>query len=130
MSDVPEASGRREAPCGKCSALAGFQVSHEGRQLVHSAFEMFLTRIAKYNDPHNEEWDWDDVTDKWERHAFAAFRDLLGVADQVARLREALRKSAVLLHKVCNAHGGYPFEDCPQESCAAARSVLGKEFSR
>lgn len=46
-------------------------------QVVFSARQMFLARIAKYDDPRNEEWDWDDVTDKWERHAFAAFRDLL-----------------------------------------------------
>lgn len=73
--------------CVKCSALAGAPVSHEERQLVHSSFEMFLTRIAKYNDPHNEEWDWGDVTDKWERHAFSAFRDLLDALRENDRLR-------------------------------------------
>jgi hypothetical protein len=45
-------------------------------QLVHTARQMFETRLAKYNDPHNLEWDFDDIFDKWERHAWSAFLDL------------------------------------------------------
>lgn len=49
------------------------------RQLVHTARQMFETRWAKYNDPHNEDWDFDEVIDKWERHAWSAFLDLVAV---------------------------------------------------
>jgi predicted peroxiredoxin len=45
-------------------------------QLAHTARQMFETRLAKYNDPRNLEWDFDDITDKWERHAWSAFLDL------------------------------------------------------
>lgn len=74
-----------EAFCRRCLT------SHQGRQLTHTAYEMFLTRIAKYSDPNNEEWDWADVTDKWERHAFAAFRDLRDADAKLAALRSTPR---------------------------------------
>ena len=70
-------------------------------QLVQNARESILARIAKYNDPCNEEWDWDDVHDKWERHALSAVRDLVTVEAERdtmlatnKRLREALKPFA------------------------------------
>jgi hypothetical protein len=68
-------------------------------QLVHTARQMFETRLAKYNDPRNLEWDFDDITDKWERHAWSAFLDLRAteverdeLLSEVATLRaEALK---------------------------------------
>jgi hypothetical protein len=57
------------------------------KQLVHTARVMFETRLAKYNDPHNLEWDFDDVTDKWERHAYSAFMDLQEVEEERDQLR-------------------------------------------
>lgn len=63
-------------------------------QLVHTARQMFETRLAKYNDPHNLEWDMDDMTDKWERHAFSAFMDLQATEaerDQLQAEVDALR---------------------------------------
>lgn len=65
-------------------------------QLVHSARVMFETRIAKYNDPHNLEWEWDDITDKWERHALSAFMDLKSVEAE----RDALHANAGKLREV------------------------------
>jgi hypothetical protein len=50
---------------------------------------MFETRLAKYRDPHNEEWDFNDVTDKWERHAFSAFIDLQAAEKEIEILRAA-----------------------------------------
>lgn len=84
---VAETAAPPRRVCQTCSDRAGFPVIHEGRQLVHSAYEMFLSRIAKYNDPYNEEWDWDDVADKWARHAYAAFRDLLAVSVSAQAVR-------------------------------------------
>lgn len=52
-------------------------------QLVHSAHLMLAARAAKYNDPNNLEWEWDNVTDKWERHAFSAFMDLQATESQL-----------------------------------------------
>lgn len=51
----------------------------ERPQLTHSVRQMFETRLAKYNDPRNFEWDMDDVTDKWQRHAYSAYLDLVAV---------------------------------------------------
>lgn len=69
-------------------------------QLVHTTRQMFETRWAKYNDPHNLEWDFDDITDKWERHAWSAFLDLQtteaerdALLQQVRELREAAKVS-------------------------------------
>lgn len=47
-------------------------------------------------------------------------------ASSAEGLAEALRTSAMLLHKVRNAHGGYPFETCPQESCTNSREALAR----
>ncbi len=62
-------------------------------QLVHTARQMFETRIAKYNDPHNLEWDWDDLAtvDKWQWHAFSAFMDLVAVEKERDALMEVVR---------------------------------------
>jgi len=91
-------------------------------QLVHSARQMFETRLAKYNDPHNLEWDFDDIRDKWERHAFSAFVDLQTVEaerDQllaeVAQLREAARDALVNL------------EDCHVDENLFRLGLIGKQ---
>lgn len=70
-------------------------------QLAHTVRQMFETRWAKYSDPHNLEWDFDDITDKWERHAWSAFLDLQSteaerdeLLREVAQLREALQSIA------------------------------------
>jgi len=47
----------------------------EPRHLVHEARQMILKRWAKYSDPKNLEWNFDEV-DKWERHAINAVLDL------------------------------------------------------
>ncbi len=57
-------------------------------QLAHNTRQMFLNRIAKYNDPHNLEWEWDDITDKWERHAFSAFMDLVATEEALLAARK------------------------------------------
>jgi hypothetical protein len=111
-------------------------------QLVHTARQMFETRLAKYNDPHNLEWDFDDITDKWERHAWSAFLDLQSteaerdaLLSEVARLREVL---GPLVNRIDKMMENGPDCGCPAEGhlCGwihlqlemdAARAVLGKE---
>lgn len=44
--------------------------------LVYEARKMLLARWAKYSDPKNLDWDWEDVTNRWERHAINAVLDL------------------------------------------------------
>lgn len=61
-------------------------------QLVHTARTMFEARIAKYNDPHNLEWEWDDIADKWQRHAFSAFMDLVQVEQERDALKEEVER--------------------------------------
>lgn len=80
------------------------------RQLVHTARQMFETRWAKYNDPHNEEWDFDDVTDKWERHAWSAYLDLVAVEkerDTLLSIIDSLQLSgaALVQEEFCYAEG-------------------------
>jgi hypothetical protein len=110
-------------------------------QLVHSARQMFETRLAKYNDPRNLEWDFDDITDKWERHAFSVFMDLQSTeAERDAllqerdRMREALDRIAEGGHVVSpcatrfarNNDDDDPFDcDCPVSIARAA--ISGKE---
>lgn len=56
-------------------------------QLAHTARQMFEARIAKYNDPNNLEWEWEDLAaTRWERHAFSAFLDLQTAEKKVASL--------------------------------------------
>lgn len=115
--------------CARCSALAGFPVSHEGQQLVHSAFEMFLTRIAKYNDPDNEEWDWDDVTDKWERHAFSVFRDLMTVrAAREGSERVAACKWVMKYDEIAVTGCGHVFNNWPNAAVQMTKeSYAGRD---
>lgn len=56
-------------------------------QLVHTTRQMFEARIERYDDPQNLDWDWSEVRDKWERHAFSAFMDLQSVEAEVEKLR-------------------------------------------
>lgn len=53
---------------------------------------MFETRWAKYNDPKNLEWDFGDIRDKWERHAWSAYLDLVATEQErdalLARVQE------------------------------------------
>jgi|SRR6476659_8090076 len=71
-------------------------------QLVYSARQMFETRLAKYNDPRNLEWDFDDIRDKWERHAFSAFIDLQTVeAERDQLLAEVAELRAEALKGIC-----------------------------
>lgn len=67
-------------------------------QLVHTARQMFESRIAKYDDPHNLEWEWDDVTDKWERHAFSAYMDLVETEKRLSTTVAALRNISGVGH--------------------------------
>ena len=73
-------------------------------QLVHTARQMFETRLAKYNDPHNLEWDFDDITDKWERHAFSAHGMLREEIDEALQeVREVLLDLLYLSERVGEA---------------------------
>ena len=58
--------------------------------LVHEARKAIENRIAKYFDPHNLYYDWDDA-DRWERHAMNAVLDLQKAEARVAELEKALR---------------------------------------
>lgn len=69
----------------------GLDAAAPRRQLNHSARVMFETRITKYDDPNNDEWDWDDMTDKWQRHAFSAYRDLVAVEKERDAMCAALK---------------------------------------
>ena len=97
-------------------------------QLVHSARQMFETRLAKYNGPRNLEWDFDDITDKWERHAFSAFMDLQSteaerdaLLAEVGRLREALDD---ILQ--CFANGSMPDISVVERARAALSGKVGE----
>lgn len=68
---------------------APIQTPRGGRrpQLNHSARKMIEARIAKYDDPHNEEWDLGDPhIHKWEHHAISIYRDLLAAEAEIERL--------------------------------------------
>lgn len=92
------------------------------RQLVHTARQMFETRWAKYNDPHNLEWDFEEITDKWERHAWSAFLDLAAVEKERDTLLQIInsltvtpKSSADWYHLDENCPGHYESEsgqDC------------------
>lgn len=56
----------------------------ERPHLVHEAREAIRRRWAKYSDPKNLEWDFEDA-DQWERHAINAVLDL----DQLAHVTAA-----------------------------------------
>lgn len=82
-------------------------------QLVYSARQMFETRLVKYNDPHNLEWDFDDITDKWERHAWSAFLDLQSteaerdtLLNEVRNATERFEAEHELLRKVVGERNG------------------------
>lgn len=47
-------------------------------------------RIAKYYDPKNEEWEWDDA-EKWEKHAMNAVLDLQAAESRISRSEENFR---------------------------------------
>lgn len=55
-------------------------------QLVWEARVSILARIAKYNDPHNLDWEWSDAGDKWERHALSAVQDLVAAERLIVQL--------------------------------------------
>jgi len=64
-----------------------------------------------------------------EAHAIAQWNNrtnsLSANEARIARLEEALKSSATLLH-LCRAHGGV-FDACSRESCVAARAALQSE---
>jgi len=70
------------------------------RQLLDNAKESMLARIAKYNDPNNDEYDWDDVRDKWERHALAAVQDLAAVEAERDTARTELEAAQVRVEEL------------------------------
>lgn len=97
-------------------------------QLAHSARQMFETRLAKYNDPRNLEWDFDDITDKWQRHAYSAYLDLVAVESQRDALRSALGSIADRYHAdrcpVYHFSGGKGACDCHVGIARAALSLV------
>src|ERR1043165_6739244 len=64
-------------------------MSERRPQAFHTASMMVETRRAKCNTRPNPGWEFDDITDKWERHAFSAFMDLQVAEAEVIRLRDA-----------------------------------------
>jgi len=80
----------------KSSESSSIPLPAERPQLVHTARQMFETRLAKYNDPHNLEWDFDDVTDKWERRAFSAFMDLVATEARLAEAQQQLNQLQIV----------------------------------
>lgn len=65
------------------------------QQLAYSARQMFEARIAKYNDPKNLECEWADLenANRWERHAFSAYVDLVAVEKERDELATALTEA-------------------------------------
>jgi hypothetical protein len=63
------------------------------QNLVHEAKVALLKRAARYYDPKNLDYDWDDAA-KWERHALNAVLDLAEAERQKEMLLRVMRQIA------------------------------------
>lgn len=59
-------------------------------------YEAMLGRAAKYDDPHNLEWDWTNPhVGKFEKHAINACLDLKVAKERIAELEAAAEEQRV-----------------------------------
>ena len=105
-------------------------------RLTHSARQMFETRWAKYNDPQNEEWVFDDDmahANKWERHAWSSYLDLKAAeaeaADQKAKQKSLATavdelKAEIRQREACFAEDMEGMEKTVDELVAALQLCL------
>lgn len=65
--------------------------------------ELFMLEPdSRIVDPRNLEWDFDDITDRWERHAWSAFFDLQSTeAERNALLSEVAQLRVEALKGIC-----------------------------
>ncbi len=98
----------------------------ERPQLVHNARESLLARHAKYEDPNNLGWEWEDAS-KFERRAISAVLDLVASEATVVGLRSQLGQIQSEHQRLTEEYNlAWAKEREAQQECDRLRSQLAE----